>query len=189
MPFNQAKCQPTVNPFQEGDLILIYQQQMKKKTHKLSPRWQGPVKVIKIINSFQVTYENQRRKKIIHISNCKRYCDQLVEVGGETMPPSDVMPEAKKRAVRVNCQKPSSNRSKMSLSCFEVHVGDRTHSFYEPGHFFHWLQGEEETSAEVCVRGVPARGGTGSQEVTDFVFKELRMAKLPGRWQKRPCGI
>ena len=101
------------------------------------------------------------------------------------MPPSGVMPEAKKRAVRVNCQKPSSNRSKMSLSCFEVHVGDRTHSFYEPGHFLHWLQGEEETSAEVCVQGVPARGGTGSQEVTDFVFKELRMAKLPGRWQKR----
>ena len=43
----------------------------------------------------------KEEKKITHIglSNCKRYYDQLVEVGGETMPPSDVMPEAKKWAV------------------------------------------------------------------------------------------
>ena len=41
----------------------------------------------------------KEEKKITHISNCKRYYDQLVEVGGETTPPSDVMPEAKKRAV------------------------------------------------------------------------------------------
>ena len=68
---------------------------------------------------------------------------------------------------------------------FQVRVRDRTHSFREPGHFLQWLQGEEETSADVCVRGVPARGGAGSQEVTDFIFKELRLAKLPGRWQKR----
>ena len=29
-PFNQVTCQPVANPFQEGDLILIYQQQMEK---------------------------------------------------------------------------------------------------------------------------------------------------------------
>ena len=40
-PFDQAASRPLANPFQEGDLILIYQQQMKKKTktHKLSPHW------------------------------------------------------------------------------------------------------------------------------------------------------
>ena len=59
------------------------------------------------------------------------------------------------------------------------------HGFRDPGHFLQWLQGEEETSADVCVRGVPARGGAGSQEVTDFVFKELRLARLRGRLQKR----
>ena len=62
MPFNQATHQPAANPFQERDLILIYQQQMEK-THKLSPRRQGPIKVTKIINLFQVTYEDQGRKK------------------------------------------------------------------------------------------------------------------------------
>ena len=31
-PFNQATCQPEANPFQEGDLILIYQQQMEKNS-------------------------------------------------------------------------------------------------------------------------------------------------------------
>ena len=61
-PFNQATSQTAANLFQEGYLILIYQQQMEK-THKLSPRWRGPFKVTKIINSFQVTYEDQGRKK------------------------------------------------------------------------------------------------------------------------------
>ena len=37
-PCNCAAKQPMTNPFKEGDLILIYQQQMEK-THKLSSRW------------------------------------------------------------------------------------------------------------------------------------------------------
>ena len=57
-PFNQAARQPLTNPFQEGDLLLTYRQQMEKKTHKLSPRWRGPCKVVKIPNSFQVVYED-----------------------------------------------------------------------------------------------------------------------------------
>ena len=36
----------------------------------------------------------------------------------------------------------------------------------------------------LCLR-MPARGGADSQEVNDFVFEELRLAKLPGKWQKR----
>ena len=35
--FNQAARQPEANPLKEGNLILIYQQQMGK-TQKLSPR-------------------------------------------------------------------------------------------------------------------------------------------------------
>ena len=95
------------------------------------------------------------------------------------MPPSDVMPQVKKWAVRANCQKPSSSRSKMSLSRFEVRVGNKTHRFDEPGHFLQWLRGEEETATDVCVQGVKARGSVGSQEVNNFIFKELRLSKLP----------
>ena len=36
--FNRASKRPLANPFKEGVLILIQQQQMEK-THKLSPRW------------------------------------------------------------------------------------------------------------------------------------------------------
>ena len=96
-PFNQATHQPAANSFQLGDLVLIYQQQMEK-THRLSPRWRGPFKVTEIINSFQVTYEDQGKRKITLISNCKKYYDQLVDVG-EATPPIDVMPEVKKWAV------------------------------------------------------------------------------------------
>ena len=31
-PFNQATRHPAANPFQEGDLILIYQQQIEKNS-------------------------------------------------------------------------------------------------------------------------------------------------------------
>ena len=73
----------------------------------------------------------------------------------------------------------------MSLSRFEVRVGDKTHHFSKPGLFLQWLRGEEGTLTDVCIRGVPAQGGVGSQEVTDFIFKEMMLAKLPGKWQKR----
>ena len=73
----------------------------------------------------------------------------------------------------------------MSLSRFEVRVGDKTHHFGKPGLFLQWLRREEETSTNVCVQVVPARGDAGSQEVSDFVCKDLRLAKLPGKWQKR----
>ena len=46
-------------------------------------------------------------------------------------------------------------------------------------------RGKEDTSADICVRGVPAKGRTGSQEVTDFFTQELRLPKLAGKWQKR----
>ena len=97
-PFNQATHHPSSNPFQEGDFILIYQQQMEK-TYKLSPRWKIPFKITKIANLFQVTYDDQGREKITHISNCKRYYDRWVGVGGETPPLNDIMPDAKKRTV------------------------------------------------------------------------------------------
>ena len=35
-PFNQATRQPAENPFQEGDLILIYLQQMEKNSKAVS---------------------------------------------------------------------------------------------------------------------------------------------------------
>ena len=124
-------------------------------------------------------------QKITHISNCKRFYDRLVGVGGETPSPGDVISEAKRPVVRLNYQSLSSSRRKMSLCRFEVRVGDIMHDFHDPDRFLQLLQGEEEASTVVCVRGVPARGGTGSQDVTDFFYKGLRLARLPGRWQKR----
>ena len=44
LPFNKNKEKVTVNPFKEGDLILIHQQPMER-THKLSPKWQGPFRI------------------------------------------------------------------------------------------------------------------------------------------------
>ena len=70
-PFNRSKEKVAINPFKEGDLILIHQQPMER-THKLSPKWRGPYKVNKIPNSFQVQYEDEGREKITHVRNCKK---------------------------------------------------------------------------------------------------------------------
>ena len=82
-------------------------------------------------------------------------------------------------------QRPYITQPKL-LRRFEVSVGDMKHRFDNPDHFLQWLQGEKEASTTISIRGVLAQGGTGSQDVTDFFYKELRLARLPGRWQKRP---
>ena len=92
----------------------------------------------------------KEEKKITNIINCKRYYDQLVEVGGETTPPSDVMPEAKKWTVQMNCQKPANNRNKIH-SAVSRSASGTGHCFCKRGHFLQWLQGEEETFADICI--------------------------------------
>ena len=106
-------------------------------------------------------------------------------MGDEALPPGDAMPKKKKQVIQLNCQNEPNSRRKMSLCRFEVRVGGMTHDFDDPDRFLQCLQGEEDTSADIYVRGVPARGGAGSQGVTDFFCQELRLVRLPGRWQKR----
>ena len=103
MPFNQAAKRPLANPFKEGDLILIYQQQMEK-THKLSPRWRGPFQIIKIPSSFQVIYNDQGKEKITHVSNCKKFQERLVCAGNKAPPPGDAIPKPNKRVNRMKCR-------------------------------------------------------------------------------------
>ena len=74
-PFNQNKKKVAINPFKEGDLILIHQQP-RGRTHKLSPRWRGPFKVNKIPNPFQVQYEDEGRETIMHVRSCKKFRGQ-----------------------------------------------------------------------------------------------------------------
>ena len=149
-PFNQAASQPLANPFQEGDLILIYQQRMEKM-HKLSPRWRGPYKVVIIPNSFQVVYEDQGREKITHVSNCKKFHKRLVGVGDEAPPPGDSIPKQKKWVNLMNCQNVPSSRRKMTLWHFKVRVWGMIHAFDGPDRFLLWLQKEEDTSADICM--------------------------------------
>ena len=60
--FNRAALRPPANPFNPGDLILIYQQQMEK-THKSSPQWQGPFSVIKVPNFSRLLTLMMSKKK------------------------------------------------------------------------------------------------------------------------------
>ena len=104
-PFSQAASRPLAKSFREGDLILIYQQQMEK-THKLSPRWRGPLKMIKSPNSFQVIYNDQGREKITHMSNCKKFQERLVGMRTQAPPPGDAIPKQKNEGLSERAQKP-----------------------------------------------------------------------------------
>ena len=184
-PFNQAAKRPLANPFKEGDLILIYQQQMEK-THKLPPRWRGPFSIVKIPNSFQVIYLDEGRKKIMHASNCKKFQEKIVTVGKEAPPPGDAIPKQKKSVNWIKGHNAPSHCPRMTVCCFEVCFRDVTRSFVGPDLFLLWLQDQEDASNDdVYLRGVPARGEVGSQEVTTFFRKLLRLAPTLVHWQQR----
>ena len=185
VPFNRAAKLPLALPFKEGDLILIYQWQMEK-THKLSPRWRGPFSIIKIPNSFQVIYLDERREKITHISHCKRFQEKIVKEGKEAPPPGDAIPKQKKSINWMKGRNAPSCGPRMTLCHFEVCFGDVTHSFNDPDRFLLWLQDRGDASNDdVSLRGVLARGEAGSQEVTTFFRKELKLAPTLVRWQRR----
>ena len=153
-----------------------------KKTHKLSPRWQGPFSIVKIPNSFQVIYLDEGREKITHISNCKKF-QKIVSTGKEAPPPGDAIPKQKKSVNWMKGHNAPSRCSRMTLCRFEVHFWGMTHSFDGPDHFLLWHQDQENVSNnDVYLRGVTARGEAGNQEVTTFFRKELRLAPTLVCW-------
>ena len=56
-PFNRQQEKVKENPFQVGELVLIFQQPMESD-HKLSPKWRGPFSIAKIENPSQVCYDD-----------------------------------------------------------------------------------------------------------------------------------
>ena len=146
-PFNHATKRSLANPFKEGDLILIYQKQTEK-THKLSPRWRGPFSIIKILNSFQVTYLDEGRKNITHISHCKKFQEKIVPAKKEAPPAADAIPKRKKIINQMKGHNAPSCFLRMTLCSFEVRLGGETHSFDDPGRFLLWLQDRGDVSNE-----------------------------------------
>ena len=71
-PFNKNSEKRQTNPNKERDYIMIYQQRMERD-HKLSPKWRGPFQILKILNPFQVVYNDEGIEKISHIIYCKLY--------------------------------------------------------------------------------------------------------------------
>ena len=47
--------------------------QTGEREHKLSPHWKGPYKITKVINEFQVQYNENGRLRIANIIFCKKF--------------------------------------------------------------------------------------------------------------------
>ena len=65
-PFNKQQEKTKKNPFEVGELVLIFQQPMERD-QKLSHKWRGPFPIVKIENPFQVCYDDRGREKIAHV--------------------------------------------------------------------------------------------------------------------------
>merc|ERR1711976_397233 len=65
-PHNMKEPTNEENPFKVGDKILVFQQAVDRD-HKFSPKWKGPLTVTKIVNQFQVEYEEGETRKKSHI--------------------------------------------------------------------------------------------------------------------------
>ena len=136
-PFNKNKEKVATNPFKEGDLILIHQQPMERM-HKLSPKWQGPFKVNKIPNPFQVQYEDEGREKVTHVSNCKKF---RVATSDGNKPPII----AKGCRIDAQCQCQVRRPRRMTCHIIDVLGEGSKWTFQDPAHFCKWLR-ERETN-------------------------------------------
>ena len=176
-PFNRNKQKVAKNPFKEGEFILVHQQPMERM-HKLSPRWRGPYEVTKVINPFQLQYQDEGKQKITHVRNCKKFrC--LVNGGNEWVPG---MGEGL-MCVRSQCQV----RRQREMTCYVVEVLDAGSKWTlnNASHFCKWLWERKGNPADLYVLGVPARGGRGSREVAQCLSKQLWLPNPLHQWQKR----
>ena len=116
----------------------------------------------------------------MHISHCKRFQEKTVNVGKETPPPGDAIPKQKKGINRMKLH------NTPSCCRFEVRFGGLTHPFNDPDCFLLWLQDRGDASNDdVYLQAVLTRVEVGSQEVTTFFRKELRLAPPLVHWQRR----
>ena len=126
----------------------------------------------------------------MHINHCKRFQEKIVSAGKEALPSDGAIPKQKKSINRMKGHNASSCCPRMTLCHFEVHFGGVTHYFNDPECFFFWLQDRGDASNDdVYLRGALARGEVGSQEVTTFFRKELRLALTLVRCNKGPSSI
>ena len=67
MSFNKGIMNP---PFKEKELCYV---RIRCPTHKLSPRWYGPVPIVKVINDHVYVVKLPSGEKVVNISKLKRY--------------------------------------------------------------------------------------------------------------------
>ena len=58
------------SPFKTGDLCFVM---IRCPTHKFSPRWYGPVPIVKVINDHVYVIKLMDKEKVVNISKLKRY--------------------------------------------------------------------------------------------------------------------
>ena len=59
-----------INPYHEDDLIFVMTTP-PERTSKLAPRWKGPFFVKRVLNAYQVTYEDDMVRRTVHINHVK----------------------------------------------------------------------------------------------------------------------
>ena len=58
------------NPYHEGSLIYVLTTP-PERTSKLAPRWKGPFRICRILNEYQVTYQDDGLERTVHINHAK----------------------------------------------------------------------------------------------------------------------
>lgn len=76
---------------QEGDLVYLHTPFLKKgKSKKLSKRWSGPYKIVRVINKQNVLLKIDRREVVTHTSRLKPVYHQEQPNNGDTPSDTDV---------------------------------------------------------------------------------------------------
>ena len=206
LPQNSRKNVPQINPFKEGEKVLIYQQVMERD-HKLSPKWRGPFIISKIPNPFQVWYIDEGREKVTHISYCKKFWGTeeqfatlhkrrqrrgrkvrhapLSEEGKMGKPP--LAPKMQHpRCERANRQDTTMKAARILISCF----GMRAKTVSYGRQLRSWLR-KVDPNLKVSLRLTPAKATANASWMLRFARKigvnRQGQQLTVKEWQRR-CG-
>ena len=100
-----------------------------------------------------------------------------------------IMQKQRKRGRTFRRQSLPHHSRKMSFECIEVSFQGSVRAFMEIPSFVASENSIQGPSQVIGIRGVSAKGGPGSQELSDFITSVLHIEGAPGRWRRRHIGF
>ena len=192
-PHNMKEPTNEENPFKEGDRILVFQQAVDRD-HKFSPKWKGPLTVTKIVNQFQVEYEEGETRKRSNIRYCKKYREEYeVDAVGVRQTRQDERTRDKKgrsQDVRVDPPKDDTFEETVTMTAWTkvlIRIGKQRRWITNLGDIRRLLKSTWPEDAPCIITGQPSELGRDREKKLFVTLKGI-LGGEKGRTTKMAWG-